>query len=236
MLTNSDVLNRVKARLGTSAHRLELDEEDIAQCIRQETLPTLSVFFPREEAVIINQDKDAVPDDPDIGTYYLRAPSGLTVLGVIEMVGLDFGSRYATRFHHMRRAVSFQDVVSEKLVNMSEGLAPPYVAEFIPPDKFRVTPNPPLNEPFVVKVKTVHKDFSLFPFGLRETILTLAECDVRMDLLGVRQHFTNVSAEFAEIELNLGPFEDARTKRDELLEKMAAKQHLSASRKKVWIA
>ena len=234
MITIAEVADRVKARLGTSVHKLELTEEEIGKCLRDETLRTLSIYFPREEVISVQPGRDDYPGDPDRGSYRIRSAQELEVVGVVELIGLGMSARHGTGLTHVRRVMSFQDIVSEKLVTMTEGLSVPYQAQFEPPDKARISPNPP-EEPFLLRIHTVHGGFGSFPLGLRETIMRLAECDVRLDVLGARQHFTSVSAEFAEIELNLGPFEEARTQRDELIERMTSKKHLTSTRKKVWV-
>ena len=113
----------------------------------------------------------------------------------------------------------------------------PYTIEMVPPNKIRIMPNPAagFSHKIGVKLKVAHSDFQEFSPGLREVILKLALCDVKLDILGMRRIFTNISTGMNEIELAIGTYEEAESKRDELLEKIRANMHLSANRRKIFI-
>ena len=234
-ITTSDVINRIKVRIGSLAHVMELSDGDIRKCIRNETLRTLSVFFPRIVDVPVNLTQDEDTEAQDKGTFFIRW-SETDILGCEEAVGLgysyDDGYGRLSRYSGRRSGGVLNQIVD----NIAEGLTSPFLPEFIPPNKVLVTPNPVgRRNTFVLTCKVAHSDFSKFNPGLREMIMELAEYDVKMDLLSVRQYFANVQAEFATIELNLGPLEEAVSNRRELLEKIRPKFHLSANRRKVWV-
>jgi len=113
----------------------------------------------------------------------------------------------------------------------------PTTCSFEPPNKVRVSPNPAtmMGKKVVLKLKVAHSDFQEFHPGLLETIKKLALCDVKLDILGMRRIFNNINTSMSDIELSLGTYEEAETKRDDLLEKIRASMHLSANRRKIFV-
>jgi hypothetical protein len=113
----------------------------------------------------------------------------------------------------------------------------PNTFTFIPPNMLRL--NGEVNftsyQMFSVTLKVTHnKDFSTFPFGLRETIKKLALYDICLDIFGIRNYFSNLSTTFGDVNLQLDIF-NVEDKRDDLIEKMRLNQIKNARLKKIYI-
>lgn len=230
--TTAKIVNHVKARLGASMRGLELDNDAIAKILKEETLPTLSIYFPKFINYIIDMDQDMV--DGQRGFYYINTPTQL--LGaelILSINGVSNNSWYDRSFS----ICPLEFVLSWLQKEITDFTTVPYTIEFFPPNKVMITPNPPAGNEnkIAVKLKVAHSDFTEFHPGLRETILKLAVCDVKLDILGMRRVFNNISTSFAEIELNMGTYEEAEGKRDELLEKIRSMMHLSANKRKIFV-
>ena len=233
-ISTHGILNHVKAKLGSRAHKLELSDSDMVRCLMDNTLKTLSVYFPRMVNVQVDAKRDAVVGVKDVGTYHIKPPNDDEILGVVELMGLGFAHHYPHAYAQPHRYPA-GDLLDYGTQTMVEGLTSPHTAEFVPPNQVNVRPNPAFQDQFLLRCKAAHKNFSTLPPGLLEHVRNLAEYDIRLDILGERQYFTNVQAEFAEIELNVGPYEEALGRRDELIQLFTSKQHFSANRKKVWV-
>jgi hypothetical protein len=232
--STSKIVNHVKARLGASVRGLELDNDAIAKVLKEETLPTLSIYFPKFIGYIVDTKEDIV--DNQRGLFYINTPT--TLIGAELILSMStLGQSGAYDFYDRSFQICPHEFVLAWLQAEVSGFSTiPYSCELVPPNKIRVTPIPPsTNEnKIALKLKVAHSDFTEFPPGLRETIFKLARCDVKLDILGLRTVFTNLNVSMADIELGMGTFEQAESERDALLEKIRGAMHLSANRRKVW--
>ena len=234
-LSTSKIIQRVKARVGAGMRNLELDDDAIAEILRDETLPTLSVYFPKIIHYIVDMKNDMVDGQP--GMYYVETPTQL--LGAELLTSLNGIGSSTTFYDRFYRVCPFEFVLSFLQDEIANFTAIPYTVHFLPPNKINIAPNPPegMNDNrMALKLKVAHSDFTEFHPGLREYILQLAACDIRMDILGFRHVFTNVNTTQSEIELYTGTYEDAVNERKELLEKFRQNMHLSSNRRKIWTA
>jgi hypothetical protein len=227
-INTNEIINHIKARLGGLAHRIELSDEDINRLIHENTLKTLSVYFPLRKKVIVTNNERVI-DPTEIGDYILPE-SDDTVLNIVQLVPPNYG--YGRSGFNSYNYYTENSIVS----TMLDGLGTiPFLPMFLPPNRLNIVPNPPSNwEYFTLLVNVQHKDFTTLTPGLREIVLKLCLLDVKLDILAIRSYFTNINTEFANIELNLGSLESAVSERDELLEKLRTKQLFNGDRKKIW--
>jgi len=232
-LSTASIIRRIKARLGAGMRNLELDDDAIAQILTDETLPTLSVYFPKVIHYIIDMKNDMV--DGQRGLYYVNTPT--QCLGAEVLTSLNGIGSSTTFYDRFYRVCPFEFVLSFLQDEIANWTSIPYTVHFRPPNKVEIAPNPPegMNDNrMALKLKVAHSDFTEFHPGLREYILNLAACDVKLDILGFRSVFTNINTSISEIELGMGTFENAQQEREQLLEKFRQSMHLSANRRKIW--
>jgi len=232
-LSTSYLVNHIKARLGAACRELELDNDAIAKVIKDETLKTLSLYFPKFIYYIIDIDKDQVGKDQ--GLYYINTPTQL--LGaemIVSLNGLGTGDTFYDRTYSV---CPFEYLLTFKQKEIKDYTRVPTTIEIVPPNKVRIMPNPAIGmgRKICVKLKVAHSDFQEFHPGLLEIIKQLCLCDVKLDILGFRRVFSNINTSMSDIELSLGTFEEAESKRTELLEKIRSNMHLSTNRRKCWI-
>lgn len=229
-ITISDIVNHIKTRCGAAAHFVELSDENITKLIYDVTLKTISIYFPRKENVIIDCERDQVPY-AEPGKFFI--PTECTVLGISDVIPINC---YSAELPGMIRTqqISLGTLATGRLQGM---LDTPYTAELLPPNIAYVNPNPYFGtgNAFILVCNVAHDDFNTVHPGLYELIKELAEYDAKIDIYSIRSYFANLKTEFTDIELNLSQYEEAISKRTELLDKIRAKKHLSSGRKKVWV-
>jgi len=231
-LSTSYLVNHIKSRLGASVRGLELDNDAIALVLKEETLRTLSLYFPKFIGYIVDIEKDQVGRDQ--GLYYIDTPTAL--LGVELILSMNGLGNY-TYYDRTYSICPFEYILTYLQKEILDYTRVPTTCSFEPPNKVRVSPNPAtmMGKKVVLKLKVAHSDFQEFHPGLLETIKKLALCDVKLDILGMRRIFNNINTSMSDIELSLGTYEEAETKRDDLLEKIRASMHLSANRRKIFV-
>ena len=230
----NDVINRVKARLGAQIRELELTDSAIYDILTKETLSTLSVYFPDTAVVVVNPAEDNVPFE-ESNVYFLRTED--TVINIVNVIGMSDGIQDSGLYNDFRYSSQNIDPSNFVLYNaqkeMYDANQLPYTAVLMPPNMVKVNPRPRGGN-VVLRVNVAQKDFSKLHPGLREYVMNLAEYDVKMDILGFRQYFTQLNTGFDSIELNLGTFQEAEQKRTELLNLFREKRQLSSNRKRLW--
>ena len=231
-IDTSYLVNYIKARLGAASKGLEIDNTALANIIHDETLKTLSVYFPKSEIYAIDPNQAQV-DPLQTGLFYVQPKTAL--LGVEKIVSLGMNGSYDNGIVNRAFPCPTDFILMHASAEIMDMMRIPYTVHFLPPDKVRINPNPPYTNVIYIRIKTAHSDFSEFNPGLLEIIKKLALCDVKLDILGLRKHFTTLNTSYADIELDMGTFEEADSQRSDLMEKIRANMHLSASRRKVYV-
>ena len=230
----TDIINRVKARLGAQVREMEITDSAIYDILMNETLQTLQVYFPDTGVVVVNPTTDVVPYE-ESNIFYLRTDE--TVINVVSVIGMSDGVSDSGIYNDFRFNQYNIDPSNFILYNAQREIADanslPYTAVMMPPNMVRINPRP-RGGSVVLRVNVAHKDFSRIHPGLREYVMRLAEYDVKMDILGIRQYFSQINTGFDSIELNLGSFQDAEQKREELIQTFRERRQFSSNRKKLW--
>jgi len=234
----NDLVRHIKARLGAYHRKLELDDDAIIMCLEQETLKTLSVYFPYYIEYILNTRENRIPGLNN--QYFLPTEiQGYLLMGVERVLPRNSGSQSSGLGSVMGGMLpSINNFVSMQLNQvMNSAMLVPDTFTFISPNMLRM--NGEVNfstyTNLSITLKVTHqKDFSTFPYGLRETIKKLALYDVCLDLFGIRNYFGSLNTTFGEIDLKLDILQ-VEDKRDDLIEKMRLNQIKNARVKKIYV-
>lgn len=240
MIEINSLVDHIKARLGASHRRLELDDEAIIQCLQDETLKTLSIYHPYYCQTTLNLGTSAVMEG--MNTYYIptRLGDDFDVMGVEVMFPMST-STVANNTFYMPGGNDLQSLISSLstgvLSNTLSGAAVnPTTFTFMAPNMIRLHHN--LSSKSVMLVlRTTHKrDFSTFPYGLMETVKQLAFYDVAMDIFSIRRFFSNTQTMFAQINLDMDLYNQIPDRRTELVEKMRNEQLKYSNTRKIYLA
>lgn len=236
----NEILNHVKARLGASHRKLELDDSQLVKLLQTETLRTLSVYNPFYIEYSVDPMADRVDDSQN--TYNLPLElEGFELIGVEKVFATQSSAAQygATPYGVLGADIAsvMTNYMNSKLMNGIAGLMlPPETFQYIHPGILRIF-NTYTQTKFFAVLRTTHrKDFSTFAFGLRETIMKLALADVANDLLGIRQYFQNIGSTFAEINLNVDQLKEWADRRDDIIENLRKSQLKNTGVRKVYLA
>jgi hypothetical protein len=236
----NEIVNNIKSRLGASHRKLELDDRELVQLLQNETLHTLSIYNPffLEYSLPANLNKV----DGSNNTFNLPEEiEGFRTIGVenvfLNQTSIMTGNGMAYGILGNNIGALMSSYMDSKMINGLQALMlPPDTFRFIPPNILRIFNNYPQSN-YMVIIKTTHrKDFSTFPYGLRETIMKLALADVANDLLGIRGYFQSIGSTFADINLNLDLLNNWADKRDDIIESLRKNQLKNTGTRKIYMA
>jgi hypothetical protein len=232
----NEIVRRVKARLGTRVRRLELDDDQIVDCLQQETLRTLSIYNPYFVEYTLELSKDNKVDGSD-NMFYVPE----IIADQFEVMGIEkvYSSSMFTPGNYsilgstpLSTLNNFVDML--QTVNYQQAFLPPETFSYIQPNILRLYFNGMSNATTLVLRTTHAKDFSTFPFGMRETIMNLALYDVALDIFAERRFFANITTPLAEINLDID-YLNMEDKRSELIETMRKNQLKTSGTKKIYL-
>ena len=236
----AEIVNHVKSRLGTTHRRIELDDRDIVRLLQDETLKTMSIYHPFFLEYLLDTETTLVEGMGN--TYNLPLEiEGFRLIGVEKVfTAASSPAAMAPAAFGLLGTSLEQALTNFANLKLMQGITtvmlPPETFQFIPPGLLRIF-NIYTNKNVFVVLKTTHKkDFSTFPYGLRETVMKLALADVANDLLGIRTFFQNLGSTFAEINLNTDLLNNWADKRYDLIENMRRSQLKNAGVRKIYVA
>jgi hypothetical protein len=236
----AELVNNIKARLGASHRNLELDDRDIVNLLQNETLKTASIYNPFFLEYLLDPETEQVEGMGNVFNVPMEI-AGFETMGVEKVFAAQ---NTASMYGLVPYGILGGDIgtimgnyLNMKLANGITGLMlPPDTFQYVHPGMLRIFNTYTQNKYFVVLRTTHKKDFSTFPYGLRETIMKLALADVANDLLGIRTFFQNLGSTFAEINLNTDMLNNWADKRDDLIENMRKNQLKNAGVRKIYVA
>lgn len=236
MLSPTKVINYIEKCLGFQFTDIELTHEEILNNIRTDTLITFSKYFPYQERLLIDSEKDLVPGY--VNRYYLNCEN--EILNVNRIIGLGtMGSDAIAAFVHpsamaqmMGDPISLQ--MSADILSLTKN---PITFIYYHPNQVEIAPNYAMSNNYVVMCNNVHPEhFGTIPTLLERDFLDLAYYDTAMILYSIRKRFSNMQTSFGSMELNLDDLAEAKDKRTELIERMTSSSLRNGKRKKIIVA
>jgi len=227
MLNDSRVLNYVKRQLGHPVMKIELDDTQILEIIKEETLDEWSYYAPNKAKMALNLGVEAnrVPGNPN--EFYLFEPEGREILNISEIY-FDQSSLYAlghppmgvfSEFELRGWALQVHQAMTTKMFSSWD-----FTFEFHHPNRVRISPLPIHNER-IVTVEYERKsqdDFSEIPNDVHRLFLDLALSDVMITIGRMRKKYGggNLRTPFGEIPLESEIFDEGKELKREVIEKL----------------
>ena len=235
----NDLVNHVKARLGASHHKLELDDQAIVKLLQNETLKTLSIYLPCFVEFKMKGSECRIPGTS--GMYHIPIEhEDMELIGIEQVHQYNLNNYFLGNSFNILGGDVFAAMQSfsatRLMANAISAFVPPQTFQFMPPSSVRIFNNTSESDHLLLLRTTHKKDFSTFSFGLRETIKNLCLADVCIDLLGIRNYFQSVNTTFAEINLNIDFLQNQADKREEIIEQLRMNQLKNPGTKKIYIA
>lgn len=227
MLNDYKVLNYVKRNLGFPFMHLEWTDQEILEYIKEETIREWSYYVPDIKKMPLNFQAEANRVPGKINEYYLNEPQGREILNIKD-VYFDQGNLYAlghppfgvfTHFELRDWAYRVDQAISTKMFSSWD-----YTFEFQHPNIVRVSPYP-VNNMGVATVEYERMsadDFSEVPNDLHRYFLDLSLADIMISLGRIRKRYGggNLRTPFGEVPLESDIFDEGKTLRSEIIEKL----------------
>lgn len=233
-LNTTYLLRHIKRMLGATHRPLPIEDEEILEIVKQETLFTFSKYYPFQFNIRVTPN-DRVPGEN--GVYFIDG-QGLEILGVSkvfrsEPTDYGFGDYYYASQSIMSPYQAMQMQVNNDLMSISQV---PYTFNFIPPNRVELFPKNIIDEHMVITVKAIHPDhLGTIPLSFREEFFQLALLDVKISLWHILKHYSGLSTAVGSFDLKIEDFEAAESERKDLLEKFDTMYMKEANRKKLYI-
>ena len=236
----ADLINNIKAKLGSTHRNLELSDEQLVDILQKETLVTLSIYLPFYVEYMLDFKSNRIEGQHNMYNVPEVIGGQFRVIGVEKVIpsylaqtGLSTGW-FGVLGSDMRAAMS-NFMSAKTAASAISSMMVPETFQFLPPNMLRLYSSLCQDSAFIV-LKTTHRlDFATIPFGYREIVMKLAMADVAGDLLGIRNYFSQIGTTFGEINLNTELLSSWVEKRDDVIEQLRNNQLKNAGAKKIWV-
>lgn len=260
MINISLIVDHIKARLGVTHRHIEFSDESIIKCIQDTTLKTISVYAPYYLIAFLNLKDNQVL--PGMNTFFIPTEYGdqFELMSVEYLLPTSVAaSNYndaskennttptsntaftnALSYTFLPGGGDLQATIASlstmKLgMSMYNATTNPCTFDFLPPNMIRIN-SAGLFHNVAMVVRTTHKkDFTTFPAGMLELVKDMAFYDVCIDIYSIRKYFSSIRTLFAEIQLDMDMYNEARDKRAELIERMRRNQLKYGHTKKIYL-
>jgi hypothetical protein len=229
MLSSTYILRFIEKRLGFKFHEIEIEPDEIIENIQDETLVTFSKFFPYQQTVTITQ-QDKVEGTSN--SYYINTEFEiLNVARLYDNTTMYAGGGLLPYTGNMIDPMSRQWTADALSINKN-----PMTYQFTHPNIITITPALYVMRDTKVLINCVHpKHFGTIPTNLQDEFLKLALYDTQDILYQIRHRFNNLQTTFGSIDLFIDDLQEAKDRRQELLDKWRANVSKQANRKKLYI-
>lgn len=228
----TSVLRYIKMKCGAANFKLPLDDDQIMDIIYQESLPIFSKYYPYMYYAYVNPETDTIANNEKSSIYHVNT-NGLEMMGVVRVFRTD-GSLADNRFPYYQSNNVFDIGMATNLQSMVEV---PNTIAFHAPDMVELFPKCYGTNIFLVQTKCVHPNsFITIPLTLNDEFKKICEYDVKIAMYPLLKRYDTLNTPYQSIELKIDDFQEAESKRDELIEKWTSKFFREPERKKIWLA
>ena len=225
-LTPMSLLNKVKRLLGIKSFILPFSDEELLQILYEDTLPVFSIYFPRYYRKQMNiKDLEPVRDSVVSGLptrYYLNGPE-FEQMQIIDIEDVKLLQPPIDMYHahSYNRGMDAYSLVAESFAEASlqSMLNTPIVCKIEPPNILLFDAiDTYMGGLMEFKFLVCHApDLSTLQYSWREMILELYKYDVQILLYNELKHYDNIDTMFGNIELKIDDWQDALSRREELI-------------------
>jgi hypothetical protein len=227
MLDDAKVLKYVKRNLGFPFMHLEWSDDEILDYIKEDTIRDWSYYIPDVKKMNLNLNLEANKVPGRVNEFYLNEPEGREILNVVDLY-IDQGQLYA--LGHPPFGVFSEGEIKEWAYQVSSAMTTKMFSsfdttfEFTHPNVVRISPYPFQNvQSCTVEYERMSSDdFREIPNDLHRYFLDLALADVMIALGRIRKRYGggNLRTPFGEIPLESDIFDEGKTLRGEIIEKL----------------
>lgn len=231
MLNTTKVLRHIEKKLGFKFTDLEIDENEIMDEIRQNTLRVYSKYYPYITRVDITTQEKI---DGKINRFIID-PQGLEIMSMNRLIlgNMEYiDPSIITRPNY--QADIFSTITANDMMSMVRN---PITFNFMEPNILEVYPSVIGLTNVMLFVNAVHPEhLGTIRANMEDQFLKLAYLDIADMLYMIRARFANMTTPYGNIELMVDRLQDAADKREELLQEWRRQSNKNANRKRIFIA
>lgn len=233
------LLKLIKQHCGIFSIELPINDDELYQdIIVDDTLLTFSTYFPRILAVPANLNELRIDNDKqntvsDMSNIYKLPPividsSDRFIIGIESILPYN-DMRYQSVPSAYETIESFQALaISQTVGDLASVMEPPFLPEFLPPDRFRVNNGTYYKDQIIINVElSFSKELYDIPITQRQAFYKLALLDAKRYFWSHLKYYKDFQTAIASFNLPIDDWADAESRREELLEKWDEQFHLS---------
>jgi hypothetical protein len=201
----SNLIDYIKLNLGALSNALEFTDEEMADIIREHTLPLFSKYNPLIRYYRMTYGENCITENP---TYIYQFKNFNYKIMKINNIAptssvQDLNVMYSQALRTTRDSTDF--LMNMNYLHMSNIAVAPHTWRFMPPDKIevlRTTDALTFSEDFIVEVACMHNDPTTVSPDLYLLLRDLALADIMIYLGRIRSKFEQFNTPFGEIQTN----------------------------------
>lgn len=233
MITMTELLNKIKRKLGVIYWNLPFPDSDLIEII-EDSINTFSRYYPRKHDVILDLQYHCI--DPKQKKYRIdvgQLPKGTELISVNKTKFNDMYSNFmANEMGTFYSYGSIEDMIAgaanQNLVN-AEGRCVPTMS-FQAPDEIQFF------NFYITGVKTLAlecfithpKNLSTIPMGAEDVLKKLALYDVKIFLYDNLRHYDKIETAYGIIDLKIDDWASAEQERSEYVEEKLANTKINS--------
>jgi len=231
-ITPTTLLRHVKAQLGATTRPLPVSDDDMMEVVLEETIPTFSKYYPYMYPIMVDPKTDELDSNDMLKSVFVMNTNGLEVLGVKGTYRTD-GQAADARYPYYNTNNIYDIAVANNYLSMTQ-ITDTFA--FYPPSIIELYPKMFDKRPFMVIVKCVHlPSLQSIPIKLKDQFFDLATLDIKISFFPILKHYDQLNTPFGTIDLKVNDLEEAKSERNDLLEKFRSMYLKEPERKKIWI-
>lgn len=230
----SDLLTSIKMDLGIYGLALPLDNPDkaIMDCIKLRTLPTYSIYYPKQFTFKINTDDLQCLESGYLRSRYLLPTAMFPEQRILYILKVNpksnlAGIGYATPIYNADISV-YQGLMNTQVgADLISQISPSFTWEFRAPDEMVLYNLSSILGEIEVTLGLTHlPNLTTIKPSQWNSFYELAILDVKAFLYNTIKHYDDLSSAYATIQLKINDWEEAASQRKELIENMKDNYHL----------
>ena len=228
------IINRFLQEFGISVNKIDLTTEDMAQIISRITIPEFSKYFPHDEYVELNESNKA----DQVGFYFLNTREPIITVnrligGLRQSSGELYDSTYGFRRTYSGLTMDITSAMNQADVAAITSI--PITCRFHAPNMVELYPKNWYHRHSVLCHCMHPVDLHTISWNMADQFYKLAKYDMMIQLRGIYLRFNQINSIYGSIEMNMEEWNEAESKRTELIESFRTNTMKRANKMKWYI-
>ena len=224
----NNIVNYVKANLGTKNSNIEITDDEFVNYFREQSLPYFSQIIPLQHWILLTPS-NLITNTMMYSnyTYQLPIPANIQLIDVANVYIADRSNQSFESAYYSNPA---DTVMGNTFNDMVQFLQSVNDYQFIKPNYLRFSEKPNLDN-FIIELNIEHVTVSTIPGDMYQKLFkSVCLLDGLELVLNNRNKYTNVTTPFGAIDLNIDyiqqRIQELRQKNDEIIDGLPHREYL----------